>query len=273
MQKTMIVSLALLASWRGIPAPADAQVSDTRRLYQITSGTYEWCCGIGGGMIIPLPNASQAFVAVRRDSPSGRAEMTFLDQDQQTAFLTLTNGLISGPVIHFRQPISHPYAPHVPEVGTADYTATEAAGTLRIDGSICFPAMCCDIPTFFGHSNVVAAAMPVLAIRVSEVEVSWRSESNRIYQVQYRSDLTTNRWTDLGPPVPGTGVNVGVFDKVPAGQPQRFYRVIQIPNRAPTAPTDLRLESCDPGSLPPSFACLTFSWSPATDPDGDRVCP
>ena len=41
-------------------------------------------------------------------------------------------------------------------------------------------------------------AAPALAtIRASRVEVCWNSQSNLTYQVQYRSDLTTNIWTSL----------------------------------------------------------------------------
>jgi hypothetical protein len=39
---------------------------------------------------------------------------------------------------------------------------------------------------------------PLLTIRSSQVEVCWNSISNLTYQVQYRSDLTTNLWTSLG---------------------------------------------------------------------------
>jgi hypothetical protein len=39
---------------------------------------------------------------------------------------------------------------------------------------------------------------PLVTIRASQVEVCWNSISNLTYQVQYRSDLTTNLWTSLG---------------------------------------------------------------------------
>ena len=38
---------------------------------------------------------------------------------------------------------------------------------------------------------------PLVTIRASQVEVCWNSISNLTYQVQYRSDLTTNLWTSL----------------------------------------------------------------------------
>jgi hypothetical protein len=64
-------------------------------------------------------------------------------------------------------------------------------------------------------------------IRLSQVEVCWSSLSNKTYQVQYRSDLTTNNWTNLGASIPGTGARQCSQDPIPLGQPQRFYRVLE----------------------------------------------
>jgi hypothetical protein len=67
-----------------------------------------------------------------------------------------------------------------------------------------------------------------MTIRVSQVEVCWNSRTNKTYQVQYRSGLTTNLWTDLGAALPGTGATICILDAV-AGQEQRFYRVLETP--------------------------------------------
>ena len=67
--------------------------------------------------------------------------------------------------------------------------------------------------------------LPLVTIRVSQVEVCWNSISNLTYQVQYRSDLTTNVWTSLGDCVRSTNATSCLFDSVVIGQPQRFYRV------------------------------------------------
>jgi hypothetical protein len=66
---------------------------------------------------------------------------------------------------------------------------------------------------------------PLVTIRPSEVEVCWNSISNLTYQVQYRSDLTTNLWISLVDCVRSTGATCCIFDPVVVGQPQRFYRV------------------------------------------------
>ena len=64
------------------------------------------------------------------------------------------------------------------------------------------------------------------AIRVSQVEICWNSVTNATYEVQYRSELTTNIWTPLKQCVSGSASNTCVQDAVPTGAPQKFYRVI-----------------------------------------------
>ena len=84
------------------------------------------------------------------------------------------------------------------------YTVSNSANALRIDGVIIVPCIgCADFPTEFTHTNVVAVLISTATIRVSEVEVHWNAVTNRTYQVQYRSALTTNAWADLGSPLAG----------------------------------------------------------------------
>lgn len=70
---------------------------------------------------------------------------------------------------------------------------------------------------------------PIATIRVSQVEVCWNSTIGALYQVQYRSDLTTHAWTDLGSPITAVGERHCVTDDVPSGQPQKSYRVVVLP--------------------------------------------
>ena len=70
---------------------------------------------------------------------------------------------------------------------------------------------------------------PVAGIRTSQVEISWNSCSNHHYNVQYRSDLTTNTWVDLFTNVLATNTETSVYDDIPRGRPQRFYRVQELP--------------------------------------------
>jgi hypothetical protein len=74
---------------------------------------------------------------------------------------------------------------------------------------------------------VPAPDSPVLSIRISHITLSWNSSADKTYQVQYRSELTTNIWTDLGASVPGDGLTNSVIDTIVG--PQRFYRVITLP--------------------------------------------
>ena len=73
-----------------------------------------------------------------------------------------------------------------------------------------------------------------LTIRVSEVELKWPSISNQVYQVQYRSDLTTNIWVDLfGTNIVGSGATIRFTEKVPEAEPRKFYRALPLTNSIP----------------------------------------
>lgn len=73
-----------------------------------------------------------------------------------------------------------------------------------------------------------------LTIRVSEVELQWPSVSNQVYQFQYRSALTTNTWVNLFETnVLGTGNTLRFTEKIPDGEPSKFYRVLPITNSIP----------------------------------------
>ncbi|MEK7684852.1 MAG: hypothetical protein AAB466_05480 [Verrucomicrobiota bacterium] len=91
----------------------------------------------------------------------------------------------------------------------------------------------------------------LVTISTSQVAVCWNSESNLTYQVQYRSDLTTNLWTSLVGCVRSTGSTTCLSDPVVLGQPQRFYRVVQT--------------NCVPP--PPSLGKVTFTkWITVVSP-------
>lgn len=83
----------------------------------------------------------------------------------------------------------------------------------RIDGGPDYP--------YFGVVEIDASP---LEIEVASVAVKWLSVTNVMYQLQYRSSLTSNVWNDLGSATPGTGSNMLVIDSF-AGEPRRFYRL------------------------------------------------
>ena len=79
------------------------------------------------------------------------------------------------------------------------------------------------------RSDVFCLGVPVVGVRVSQVAVCWSSRSNRLYQVQFRSQLTTNAWISLGATVQGNGSTNCITDAIVPGQPQRYYRVEELP--------------------------------------------
>ena len=98
--------------------PARAQGVPTSGLYQIRSGRFTECCGIGGQFIHPLPDASQGFIGLRVDPQTNFAQMTFLAQDMQTVFsigypgggftFSFTNGIVFPDHIQFGVPFPPP---------------------------------------------------------------------------------------------------------------------------------------------------------------------
>ena len=80
-----------------------------------------------------------------------------------------------------------------------------------------------------GRRIRAATGPPNVTIRVSQVEVCWDSNADKTYQVQYRSELTTNLWTNLGSPIPGSETNDCILDSISRGQPRRFYRTVELP--------------------------------------------
>lgn len=81
------------------------------------------------------------------------------------------------------------------------------------------------IANLSGTANRSGEGCPNPSIRMSEVEVCWPSVSNAVYQVDYRSELTTNGWLPLFTNLIGNGGPLCIYDKITAGQAQRFYRV------------------------------------------------
>jgi len=103
-----------------------------------------------------------------------------------------------------------------------NFMATSNATTIRFNGV--------GVAGNAHIDNVVLERLPLdSAIRVSEVEVCWETITNKIYQVQYRSELTTNAWAPLGAARQGTGAGDCIRDTSPTGEPQRFYRVMTVP--------------------------------------------
>ena len=71
--------------------------------------------------------------------------------------------------------------------------------------------------------------VPYLSIRVLQVELCWDSTPTDIYQVQYRSTLTTNQWVNLDGAIAGDGSRQCITDSVSPVDLQRFYRLVITP--------------------------------------------
>jgi hypothetical protein len=71
--------------------------------------------------------------------------------------------------------------------------------------------------------------LPRLTLRVSQVEVCWNSDSNVQYQVQGRTELSSNTWFAVGEPVLGNGGTNCIIDAVGLNDPRRIYRVVTLP--------------------------------------------
>jgi len=74
---------------------------------------------------------------------------------------------------------------------------------------------------FLGNTNT--PAQPSNSIYTA-VEVGWKSESNRLYQVQWRTNLNSGAWSDLDGWVLGNGSTNYIFDST-RGADRKFYRV------------------------------------------------
>ncbi len=89
---------------------------------------------------------------------------------------------------------------------------------------------------------------PRTTIRVSEVEVSWKSVEGVHYQTEYRTDLPSSNWNHFGSLMLGDGGTLKVTDSLLPGEARRFYRVR--PMDAPTFQRDYDFDALPIGSAP-----------------------
>jgi hypothetical protein len=68
---------------------------------------------------------------------------------------------------------------------------------------------------------------PALLQSNSVVCFTWSTAPGHSYQVQYRNDLRTAGWLNLGDPIPASSDALSASD--PATNAQRFYRIILVP--------------------------------------------
>ena len=168
----LAITAALVVSVR----LAGAQSSVTSGLYEIVSGTYTECCGIAGEMRSPAPNERQSFVRLSVDTQTDLATMTFLGRDLQTVFSVVpcpigdpvqflfNYGFVySNSIIFLADPGPPPYGIYW------HYSVSYSTNSLQINGALGMAGQgCADVPTDFGHSNVVAQLVAGPRMSVTE---------------------------------------------------------------------------------------------------------
>lgn len=95
------------------------------------------------------------------------------------------------------------------------------------------------IPTWVSSGVRGVCDCPWFAIRPDAqtgpggVELSWPARTNRVYQIQYRSNLAKGYWIPLmDTNIIGCGMTSCVPDIVLTNAPQRFYRLQCLTNQA-----------------------------------------
>ena len=99
------------------------------------------------------------------------------------------------------------------------------------DGRVDFVISCAGGAGFFELESATLSyptnGPPELSIQVADVDICWNTETNKGYQLEYRSPQTTNIWSPIGGPVFGSGSRTCIVDSI-RGQPGRFYRIREL---------------------------------------------
>ena len=121
------------------------------------------------------------------------------------------------------------WAPGEPNSGGGVYP-DEDHGMMRLQ-SQSFASQWNDAPETQNAYAVIEANPPQVIpseIKVSVVDLCWQTTTNGLYQVQYRTNMTTSPWFDIGRTLPGTGLRMCVPVDMPAGQAGKFFRVLSL---------------------------------------------
>jgi uncharacterized repeat protein (TIGR03803 family) len=74
----------------------------------------------------------------------------------------------------------------------------------------------------------IAPVFKAVTLTNSTLTLTWSTEVGSTYQLQYKSDVNSGDWVNLGGPILATGSTLSATDSV-ANDPQRFYRVAVLP--------------------------------------------
>jgi subtilisin-like proprotein convertase family protein len=84
------------------------------------------------------------------------------------------------------------------------------------------------VPSATRFANLPPTILSLTGAGTTNVVISWSAISNLTYQVQYRSGLASTNWVPLQPTVTATNCVASAVDN-PAGDSQRFYRILVMP--------------------------------------------
>ena len=245
MFRRKIIWFAAMWVFIGSLALSNAQGAATSGVYQITSGTYVACCGIGGSLVSSLPNASQTFIRLSVDPLNGLASMTFLGKDMRTVFsvpacppgepvgFSFDHGFIFSNTIAFHVDPGPP-----PNSAYWNYTVTNSADSLRLDGLLGMATSpCADVPNRFSHSNVVAvlvtgSRLTITAFSTNGALLMVQGQAGWTNVIQASMDLIN--WTPLTTNVmPNTFCPICPYflyrDLATTNLARRFYRGLEAP--------------------------------------------
>ena len=209
-------------------------------LFQILSGRYAECCGIGGASVYPLPYGNQGFVELTVDSRSQRAQMAILGQDMHTVFqipplgpragfaFSLSNGMVFPDRIEF----GGAFSPPVPGQPPLSYTVSNSANSLRINGTLALSCLACaDLPTQFMHTNVVATLLPAAPV-IEGLErdgpllrFRFTGEPPYDYFIEFSESLPATQWLSLTNYRAKLQTIEAVVTDSLTNWPARFYRI------------------------------------------------
>ena len=246
MSENRVIRLFLLAACVLSVRPAPAQSGQVSGLYQILSGRYGACCGLGGNDSgYTLPAATQSYVRLTVNAQQNTASLAFLADDRQTVFSiapcapaeTITfrfdYGLVFSNQLVFQVDPGPP-----PYYRSWNYTVSNAPNTLRIEGILGSQSSCTDTPTRFTHSNVVARLVlgPQLTLlefskeRGARLMVQGRAGATNV--IEASADLLA--WTPVSTNVMDYSLCpicpfVIFEDAASTNLTLRFYRAVELP--------------------------------------------
>jgi hypothetical protein len=132
------------------------------------------------------------------------------------------------------------YRGDVPTDIPQDFRIFSTNTTLRVPPGAAFLFVSAEDDLFYDNVSNATNLFSVLIARETEtimtavfppddqsIRVSWNTDSNQLYQVQYSLSLS-NDWTNVGLPIQGTGGTVGITNAA-VGQSAMFYRVVRVP--------------------------------------------